>query len=145
MVETLVGSPSPGLAERIRQHGVDEVRALLRFQASELNTYFFATFELAELALAAALIGFAFASARSVPLLKAIALLLMALVAAEHWLLTPEIARIGRAAEFRVLAAGTPEYQRFWTYHGSYSALEIAKLVLLAAGSARLFWSARRS
>jgi hypothetical protein len=143
MVDSLIANPSAGLRERLERFGEAEVRLILRHQASELNQLYFSTFEVAELFCAVLLAVVAFRSLGESRLLKLAALLLGALLVVEHFVLTPEIARLGRLADFRMLQPGSPEYGRFWTYHGAYSTLELAKIALLVVASIRLLWNRR--
>ena len=140
MVDTLIAQPSAGMRERLNRIPADEVRLLLRHQASELNQLYFSTFEIAGIVLAVALVALTFTGPGASRILKGIALLLLVLVAVEHLVLTPEIIRLGRLADFRILEAGTPEYERFWMFHGAYSALELVKLALLVLASGLLLW-----
>jgi len=140
MADTLIANPSAGMRERFGQIGEPEVRLLLRHQASELNQLYFPAFEVAGIALAVAFAALAFTGLRAIRMMKPVAVMLLILIAAEHFILTPEIGRLGRLADFQVLESGTPEHHRFWTYHAAYSTVEVVKIALLALVSLRLLW-----
>jgi hypothetical protein len=93
-------------------------RALMRRNAGEENNVIFANWELAELALGAALLVLLVKASR---LSLGLAMTMTAIVAIQHFTLSPEITRLGREA--------TPGPQ-FWTLHGVYSGAEILKLAL---------------
>ncbi len=55
-------------------------------------------------------------------------LLMLATGLAMHFLLTPEITRLGRAIDFVPPGAPSSDRTRFWIFHGAYSVLELTKL-----------------
>ena len=61
---------------------------------------------------------------------------MLLIVVAQHFLLAPQIAEIGRRVDD--LPAGDPEVHKFWTLHGFYSGLEILKLFVGFAFAIRL-------
>lgn len=124
-----------GLVEHV---GHDPARELLRYLSSELNRKFFMLWNVAQLAIAIALVAFS----RTLPggrrvrsaLLAAVALVLLLLV------LQPMITSLGRALDFVPREPPPPELARFQMLHVAYTVIELVKLV--CAGLAG-FWLLR--
>lgn len=128
-VERLLDAPSEKASPSIESLGREEARFLLRYQVSELNRFYFNTWERVQLALGGILTLLAWRwpwRKRAV----AIPAILLLIVAGAHWFLTPEITRIGRLMDFAPNARETALGQRFWHYHQIYSTLEVLKFVL---------------
>lgn len=128
-VDRLLAAPPAPIAERIRTMGGHNAAQLfLRYQASELNRHYFPAWENTQIVLGALLIftlvaaGYRDRPAIWLPSLMLAVTLLM------HFLLTPEISRLGRAADLAVLGQASATSTRFWIFHGIYSALELIKL-----------------
>ncbi len=128
-VERVLDAPSEKAASGIGSLGHEEARFLLRYQVSELNRFYFNVWERVQLALGAALVLLAWRQPwRKRIVLISAALLLM--VAAAHWLLTPDITQLGRLMDFVPNARETATGQQFWRYHQMYSTLEVVKFLL---------------
>jgi hypothetical protein len=131
-VDRLLANPSPAAAQEIGRLGRESARALLRYQVSEQNRWYFQTWELMELALGLTLLlVLVFGSLETLfSLMLALAMLLI--VVAQHFFLTPEIVALGRLIDFR---PASQHVGRFWVMHGAYSGLEVLKwLVALLLG-----------
>ncbi|MFN0166819.1 MAG: hypothetical protein ACKV22_10350 [Bryobacteraceae bacterium] len=140
-VDRLLATPAPEAAALLAKAGRHDMRLLLRYHSSELNRLYFSGWEWAQLLLgaAAAAASAGFKSSRS---MGGVVLFLVALTAAEHWLLTPDIVSLGRAIDF--VAGPTPERERFWKLHGAYSGIEVLKMIALAVLTLRLWIPSRR-
>jgi hypothetical protein len=128
-VERLLDMPTAAANERLEILGKDEARLLLRYQVSELNRFFFMSWERLQLLWGAALVLVALRGSQRIPIL-ALPVLMLLLVAAQHWLLTPEINRLGMLMDFVPNARETSDGQAFWRYHQAYSYSEVAKLLM---------------
>jgi hypothetical protein len=139
-VDRLLTAPSPPLAQRIQaMGGHDVVRVLLRHQASEENRWYFTSWEQVQIGFGVALFSvLLFGNLPDRRMLLVPLLVLLGIVLLMHFLLTPEITRLGRAIDF--VPAGTPsaDRTRFWRFHGMYSASELIKLGLVIALSVLL-------
>jgi hypothetical protein len=93
-------------------------RVLLRRNAGEENNFLFANWELTELVLG---VGLLIIAARTGRLPATLTVSMLAIVAAQHFFLTPEITELGRHE---------PVTAHFWMLHGIYSGIEILKLAL---------------
>jgi hypothetical protein len=116
--------------------GRDQERLVLRRNAAEENTWIFINWERVEVALGAALFLTLLFGGPAEKLPLALCVVMVGVVAGQHFLLTPQIADLGRRIDY--LPAGDPGSVRFWQLHGIYSGLEIAKIVLGLAFAARL-------
>ena len=128
-VERVLDAPSEKAAPSIESLGREEARFLLRYQVSELNRFYFNVWERVQLALGAVLALLAWRQ----PWRKRIVLIpaaLLLMVAAAHWLLTPDITQLGRLMDFVPNARETATGQQFWRYHQMYSTLEVVKFLL---------------
>ena len=130
-VDRLLAAPPPQIAERIQaMGGHDLARAFLRYQASELNRSYFDNWERAQIALGAVLFLVLLFGSPPNRLMLLLTLLMVSLVLVMHFYLTPEITRLGRAIDFVSPGTPSPDRTRFWTFHGAYSACELAKFGL---------------
>src|SRR5690348_2837187 len=140
-VDRLLSAPPMQVAERIQVlGGHDAARVFLRYQVSEQNRWYFQTWERVQVALGAVLFLVLLFGAVPNRVTLLITLLMLAMVLLMHFFLTPEITRLGRAADFAPAADRT----RFWTFHGMYSAGELIKLGLGIVLAARLLRRAKK-
>ncbi len=130
---------SPGSNEtsaQLNAIGRARERLILRRNAAEENNWIFLNWERLEFAIGGALFLLFLLGDRPRKGALAVSLLLLGIVAAEHFLLTPEVTRLGRIVD--TLPATDPEYKRFWMLHGFYSALDILKMLIGFGLAARL-------
>ena len=106
------------LATRTADTARASERVLLRRNAGEENNFLFANWEITELFIGATLILLV---RRTGNLMPALAAAMLAIVAVQHFWLSPEITELGRQ---------DPVTARFWTLHGIYSGIEILKLAI---------------
>ena len=141
-VDRLLAAPPAQVAERIQAlGGHDAARVFLRYQVSEQNRWYFESWERAQIVLGAALFLVLVFGAVPNRLTLLLVLLMLAMVLVMRFFLTPEIIRLGRAADFAPAADRT----RFWTFHGMYSAGELIKLGLGIVLGVRLLLRAKRT
>lgn len=130
---------SPGDAATsvlLNQTGRARERAILRRNAGEENNWIFLNWERVELVIGSALFLLLLSGDRPQKIMLAGAIVLLLIVAFEHFLLTPQITAMGRTVDN--LPANSPEVKTFWVLHGFYSGLDILKIVLSIAMAARL-------
>lgn len=128
-VDHLLGDHPEKASLRIDRLGHEDARFLLRYQVSELNRFYFNNWERVQLVIGAMLV-LATLRRPSRKWILAVPVAMVLIVVASHWLLTPEITRIGRLMDFVPNARQTPEGQTFWRYHQIYSTLEVLKFLL---------------
>jgi hypothetical protein len=130
---------TPGTAAtsmELNKAGRAEERKILRRNAGEENNWIFLNWERIEIALGAVLFMLLLFGERPQKLLLALCLAMIAIVAAEHFLLTERIADLGRRID--ELAPNDPQSAQFWKLHGFYSGLDILKLTVGMLFAARL-------
>jgi hypothetical protein len=128
-VDRLLATSSPQLAERVQaMGGHDAARMLLRHQVAEQNRWYFETWEQVQIGLGVALFLVLLFGAVADRWMLFFTLVMLALVLIDHFFLTPEITRLGRAIDFVPPGTSSPERARFWLLHGSYAASELVKL-----------------
>jgi hypothetical protein len=103
----------------------DAARMLLRYSAGEANRYLFEQWEWAELMLGLALLLVLVYSGAHQKWTLPLCFLMMCLVAAERFKVTPAITQLGRELEFSSSAS-----RRFAAYHAAYGYIELTKLAL---------------
>jgi hypothetical protein len=143
-VDRLLERNDPAAATRLQPLGSD-ARTVLRYAASEQNRWFFRNWEIVQL-VSGALFFFAmlFGSAEKKLFLGGL-LLLLALVAVQRFMLTPEIIALGRMIDFVPPYQSSPERSRFWVLHTAYSGVEVCKWVLTLVLTGYLAWSGQRA
>ncbi len=112
--------------------GRDRERVLLRRNAGEENNYIFLNWERTEFPIAfVLLLVLAFGGRPDKPMLG-LNVLMLAVISAQHFILSPQITDLGRriADIPAALLQQDPLNARFWMLHGFYSGSEILKLVL---------------
>jgi hypothetical protein len=127
-VDRLLAAPGTEAVQRIETlGGKDAARMFLRYHSSELNRFYFATWEWAQIALGLALLLTLWRGSMADRL---VCLSMLAIVLTGRWLLTPEITLVGRAIDWISPAASDPRRDYFWKLHGIYSFLEVTKQLL---------------
>ena len=144
-VEDFLNAPRPGPATQGQAFEKSELRPLLHYQAAELNRWYFENWERVQLGVGALLILVLFFGAEGTAPLIATTALMLVLVATQRWLLTPEIARLGRAIAYLPAKGAAVEQMRFWDFHAAYSITEVLKLVMGFFVTAKLLLRRRKS
>lgn len=136
-VDRLLAAPGAEAAQRIETlGGKDGARMFLRYHSSELNRFYFANWEWAQIGLGLALLLALWRGAGVADRLLCVAML--AIVLTVRWLFTPEITLVGRAIDWISPAASDPRRDYFWKLHSIYSFLEVTKQLLGLALTIRL-------
>lgn len=132
-VDRLLEAPSSAAKSPLDSLGHDRARALLRYQISELNRFFFDWYETAEIALAIFLTFNLLFATNGNRVMLLLCGSVLTLVLFQHFWLTPEITYLGRLIDFVSRDVPSAARSRFWSFHTAYSVLEIVKIALLAA------------
>ena len=128
-VDRMLAAPTAQMKERIQAlGGHDAARALLRYQASEQNRQYFSTWESTQIGLGLLLFLMLLIAGQRDRVTLWLAALMLGFALLMHFLLTPEITRLGRAMDFAPVGRPSGDSTRFWIFHGVYSALELIKL-----------------
>lgn len=137
-VDRLLEGPAKEAGALLGKLPAEGPRQLLRYLASELNRYFFDWYGIAQIWLAAILLLNLLFATNGNKLVLALAGALLALVVVERAILFPEITYLGRLMDFAPQGLDSPVRSRFWSFHRYFSALEVLKLILLLAVSAKM-------
>jgi hypothetical protein len=135
--ELLAGSDNAAFRALVERVGAPPTRELLRYLASELNRVLFSLWNVAQMALAALLLGLSWRwpiERRARQLVLAATLLVAVLLL----VFTPLITSVGRSLDFVPRDPPPPELARFKLLHLAYTALDVAKMVCLAFATYRL-------
>lgn len=138
VANALAESDRDGFSEAVSGLSSENLRAALRYQASETNRLFFNGWGWAQIPLALPVVFLAWRCGNrftltAVGLMAAPALFLQLYV-------VPETIRLGRAIDFAQEGELAAEVERFWTLHHTYTGLDMLKFVLgLAALGSVLF------
>jgi hypothetical protein len=136
-VDRFLDSPGDaGTAARLDATGRARERLILRRNAGEENNWIFLNWERVEFAIGGGLFLLLLLGDRPLKIMLALTVLMLGIVAAEHFLLTPRITLLGRIVED--LPTTHPEYGKFWMLHGIYSGLDILKMLAGLLFAARL-------
>jgi len=128
-VDRLVAAPHGQARAQIATLGQEGARLLLRHQAAETNRTLFETWELAQLPLGVLLLSLLLFGTHESRFALLPAALMLAIVLAQHFALTPRIVEIGRLLDFAP-DPQAPLRAQFRVLHGGYSGLEVLKWVM---------------
>ena len=125
-VNRVLGSMDIRAVETAKRVGdPDAARLLLRYFAGEVNRYLFEQWEWTELMLGLTLLLVLVFGRTYQKLAMSLCVLMLCLVAAQRFELTPAITKIGRELEFSASAS-----RRFAAFHAAYGYVELSKLAL---------------
>jgi len=145
-VDRLLASPGPEAAQRIQTlGGRDAARVFLRYHSSELNRFYFETWERIQIALGIALMLVLIFSPETGRVQQVLCALMLAIVLVARWWVTPQITEIGRAIDWIPPGASSPLRTDFWRLHGLYSGGEVLKQLLGLTLAFRLIWRSKTS
>jgi hypothetical protein len=119
--------------------GRDRERAILRRNAAEENSAIFENWERAELIIGCTLLALLLYALKPNKRVLGGALLMLVIVAAQHFFLSPKITDMGR--KLADLPDDDPLILTFWNFHNVYSGAEILKLLV---GFVLAVWLAMR-
>jgi hypothetical protein len=123
--------------------GPDNVIALLRFQAAELNRWYFNLWGIVQVLIG---LGVALLLAKSFGVSRwmiAVASSMLTGALIQALFITPKVVDIGRILDFAAPSAYYAERAAFKAYHAAYSTIELLKLLAGLVLSARLVYSTR--
>lgn len=144
-VDHLMAAPDPAAAAQIRTLGYSQARELLRYQVAEQNRDDFETWETTQLVGGALLFFYVLfgTTERKFGLIILLAMILV--VAAQRFLLTPELVSIGRTLDFLAPDSAGRHREAFRILHSAYFGLEALKWGLALALAGKMIAGRRRS
>ena len=128
-VDRFLADPgSTGTSVELNRMGRAPARAMLRRNAGEENNFLFENRERAELMLGVVLLATLFFGERPQKVMLAAGLAMWVLVLVQHFLLSPQVAEMGRSMADHAEDAALS--RKFRIFHGIYSGSEILKLLV---------------
>jgi hypothetical protein len=129
-VDRLLVHPAAPAAQQFTKLGPDAARALLRYQVSEQNRWYFETWEVVQIAIGITLLLVLLFGTTETAWNVLLALFMLLIVLVQRLVLTPEIVVLGRLIDFVPHGEPSPERARFWLLHGFYTSSELLKWIL---------------
>lgn len=142
-VDAVLQAPPPEGSKMIQKLGHDNARQLLRYLAGEENRGYFETWEIAQLGLGTALIGFLLFGVEK-RILAGLAGAMLVLTLFQHLKITPDLVWLGRSIDFVPPTVESHARAQFWRLHGIYGGIEVAKMLLAVTLAGLLFPMRRR-
>jgi len=129
VVDRLLQSPAKAARLQIDALTEEGARMFWRYLSSEINRSLFGGWEWVQLALGLGLVITLVFATNGNKMVIGLGLAMVAMVAAMHWLMTPEITVLGRLIDYVAPNLPTEERLEFWRYHRVYTAMELVKLL----------------
>jgi len=139
VVDNVLQAPPHEFAALAEELEAEDVRLLMRHQASEVNRRFFYGWGAVQVPLAMIVVLLMWrARAGKLPFAAAIVLLLI--VFGLQVYVVPETIRLGRMLDFAQRVPPPPQESKFWTLHHTYTALDMLKFLLALGSGIWLVW-----
>ena len=142
-VDRLLAKPSAPAAGQLHKLG-PAARSLLRYQVSEQNRWYFETWEMVQVGVGIVLLLVLLFGSNETNFTLLLAALMLLIVLAQRFALTPHIVALGRVIDFVPADQPSPERSRFWLLHSTYSSLELVKWALGLLLTSRLLFRRTR-
>lgn len=137
-VDRLLEAPVQRAAKLLEPMGHESSRMLMRYHSSELNRHFFEAYGTVQIGLAVILtVSLLFATNGNKPTLGLCLAAVFVVLFEKYWL-TPEITYLGRLIDFVPPDAPSAERARFWSFHSTYSTMEVVKSLLITVIAIRM-------
>jgi len=142
--DRLVDHPSPTFAVQGHLVGMPNARMLFHYQAEENARRNYELWELAQIAVASLFFLFLLFGTEESKVAIGAGLLLLLLVLAQRFLLSPNIIAMGRELDFLPAQIPSPTRSKLGVLLGFYAGVEAAKWLMQFAMAARLIAARRR-
>jgi len=117
-------------------------RVLMRRNAADENAWIFMNWERAQFVIGALFVLLLWKGGRAGTMALPVTILVLGILVAEHFLLTPQIIALGGNVDR--LPQGDVQYRKFWILHGLYSGLDILKMLLIFGLAAHDVWTRKQ-
>ena len=129
VVDAVLGAPPEAFRDTASALSADNLRLVMRYQASEVNRLFFAGWGMVQVVLPAVFLWPAWKlGGRFLP---AAAVLLLVTCLVLQFYVVPETIRLGRIIDFLPRDPAPPEVVPFWRLHNAYTGLDMVKLLVI--------------
>ena len=125
--DRIVTQSEPAATVRIKILGKEEARRLLQYEAAEMNRSEVEMWEIAQMMLGSVFFFFLLFGTTEGKFSLALALVLLFLVLAQRFVLTPELDSLGKMLDFSAPALLHGERTRYRIVNAAYLGVEIAK------------------
>lgn len=142
-VDRLLSQPNPFIAVQLKTLGPEGARLLLRYQAGEQNRWYFESWEVAQIIWGAGLLLYLLFGTTEGKVSLLLVLLMVVLAALQRLLVTPEMASLGRVADFIPPGVPSSERTRLAILANAYASMELLKWALGLALAGQLIWRRR--
>ena len=129
VAERILAGRSEGFTTTVSKLSPEELRLVLRYQASEVNRLFFEGWGMVQPPLAVGVMLLAWRSGGSRWTVAATAMMLLITVFLQVYVV-PETVRLGRILDFIPREPPPPEAAPFWRLHHTYTGLDMLKFGL---------------
>jgi hypothetical protein len=129
VVERILAARSEGFAATASPLTPEQLRLVLRYQASEVNRRFFEGWGMIQPPLAVVVMLLAWRSGGGRRVVAATAVMLLITLLLQLYVV-PETVRLGRVLDFLPRDPPPPEAAPFWRLHHTYTGLDMLKFVL---------------
>lgn len=136
---------NPAATLQFRTLGPAATRQVLRYQAAELNRYYFESWEVVQIMVGSLFFFFLLFGTREDKFSLLMALLLVLAVVGQRFFLTPEISSLGRVLDFVPGDGYYPGRRKLPILQNAYRAVELTKLGIGVLLVGRLIVGRRRS
>lgn len=137
-------SQSPPIEFRRALSGVsaENARQALRYLASEINRTYFQAYGWTQVVLGVFLLGVLWFDTPRDSITLTLVAGMVVLVLILTFAVMPQIVALGRSIDFLPRNPAPPAFERFWKFHGAFTALDSIKLLAGFAALVRLiaFW-----
>ena len=118
----------PEAAERVHALGHEQTRQFLRYHAGEQNRWLFEQWERVQLGIGLVLVLVLINAGTRAKWPLILTGGMLAIILADRFLMTPEVASLGRQLAFQLPTEDLDLRHKFGTLHALYSSLELVKL-----------------
>jgi hypothetical protein len=143
-VDRLLARPSPSVAIQIRTLGYRQARDLLRYQVAEQNRSYFETWEMAQLVGGTVFFFYLLFGTAERKFGLSVVLAMVLIVAAQRFLLTPQLVAMERNLELLPPEASGSPRNAFWVMHSAYFGLEVFKWGMALVLTGKMIFGRRR-
>jgi hypothetical protein len=136
-VDSILSTPTPAASKVIDKLGPETARTLLRYHAAEENRHYFDRWEQGQMVLCLLLAAVLFLGTHVNRIMVVLCGVIFLILGFLHWVVTPELAFLGRELDFAVGNSGGKD--RLWALHWLYNGLALLNLVLVGVIAGYLF------
>ena len=127
-IEPLIRMPSKAAAETLTRMQEYDARALMQYHADEVSRWAWGTWEVTQIVLALVVLLSLFLSSGGKRYGMLFCVVMLAVVAFQHWMLSPQIGRLAPSAVFARPQQVSVERDRMASMQSAYKIMEAGKL-----------------